>query len=460
MLIVQLDSIKQLIKNAITFCEKQNTFSIFDTTLIIVEENMIVLLDGNNGSYASVIKVENPSGIQMIIKTNLSILSKIIGNIRGTLLSLIPEEQGVLLIKDLGKSPIKDPTVLNSNNTLNFSIYSQNIDLDSLPEEEKKNALKPYNIYLETLFSTNTIIEDSKWDENTKKIEIESVEKFIDFLKQVNYAASTENDRDFSSIFFQWQNNKITANASNRIRIAISKIETQNSNNHNVLKFSCDKKSIHNVIKGSQNFEKEPLVIKVIPAGRIFFFLGKDVIIEVGYYKNRGINMEKFFDCMEDCCGFLCLTQDLKQALQGPKSFATKFHYAVLIDNSATNNSSFENTNQENIENTPENNTKVAKNQIRFYFQEPNHGTVESYLSCDFGKYDEFSVEMNVLYLSEAITVIDSKKCYIMINKKNSYVFIIPMDKDRLLIPGQQDSFSSMDLKEHYNSIHLLMCIG
>ena len=324
----------------------------------------------------------------------------------------------------------------------------------------------------------------------------------MDFLKQVYYAASTENDRDFSSIFFQWQNNKITANASNRIRIALSKMETGNSNDHNILKFSCDKKSIHNVIKGAQNFEKESLIIKIIPSGRIFFFLGKQVIIEVGYYKNRGINVEKFFDCMDDCCSFLCSTYELKQALQAPKSFATKFHYSVLIEHNKDMEDRNNLNNKENgvthespkepqnvteeganyasqMEQEPHNNLDKDQ-QIRFYFQEPNHGTVESYLSCEFLNQQQvlpqqqitgqnqilpqedllqqnnFAVEMNILYLAEAVAVIDSKQCCVMINKQNSYIFLIPIDTKLL---KDNETFSPVKLRDNYHNIHLLMCI-
>jgi DNA polymerase III sliding clamp (beta) subunit (PCNA family) len=159
--------------------------------------------------------------------------------------------------------------------------------------------------------------------------------------------------------------------------------------------------------------------------------LGTNFILEMGYSVKRSININEFFNVLENSQGFLCTTEEFKQAIQCGKSFATKFHYSILIENN-------------NLPMVSDN-----SHQIRFFFQEPNHGNIETFIEEIFQNDNKFMVEVNVLYLWDAIMAINTKHCLLMINHQHSYLFLIPWNED-----------SKLDnIKNTYGSAHLIMCL-
>jgi DNA polymerase III sliding clamp (beta) subunit (PCNA family) len=141
-----------------------------------------------------------------------------------------------------------------------------------------------------------------------------------------------------------------------------------------------------------------------------------------------------FFNVLENSQAFLCNTQEVKQGIQCGKSFATKFHYSILIENSNNSTNILENSNN---------------NKLRFFFQEPNHGNIETYVDEYFNNTNYFSVEVNVLYLWDAINVIDTKNCLIMINTQHNYLFLMDWKDDN----------DVKNIKNQYKYAHLIMCL-
>jgi DNA polymerase III sliding clamp (beta) subunit (PCNA family) len=153
----------------------------------------------------------------------------------------------------------------------------------------------------------------------------------------------------------------------------------------------------------------------------------------MGYSVKRSINIGEFFSALENSHSFLCNLEEFKQGIQGAKSFATKFHYSVLIN--SINGSSTLDGNEDN--------------QIRFFFQEPNHGNIETHIKNYFEKQENFEVEVNILYLWDAIMNINTKQLLLMINTQHNYLFIMPWDSN-----------STIDnIKNNYKEAHLIMCL-
>ena len=417
MIIININDLKNILKNATTLCEKKNIISVFDLIFIIKENQMIIITEGVNGTAANLINIENQENFFCIIKSGFNIVNKIIANITTDHLIFYPQEQGLLLIQSYNKEI--DSKKKNIN--MNFSIYSHNIYFENDQYLNEENFNK-YEIYW------NFLMKNQWEDHNDTIIELEKTSDFIHFLKNISYAASTDNDRAFSNIFFQWEGNQLTANSSNRIRIAVGKIYTTNSSSQ-LLKFSCDKKSIGSFIKSVQNYVNEPLILRISNNNRIYCMLGKNFILEMGYSLKRSINIGEFFNALENSQAFLCNTQEVKQGIQCGKSFATKFHYSILIEKTSNH--------QDN------------SNKIRFFFQEPNHGNIETYIDDYFNNENTFQAEVNVLYLWDAINVIDTKNCLIMINTTHNYLFLIPW----------KDTQDIKNIKNEYQYAHLIMCL-
>jgi DNA polymerase III sliding clamp (beta) subunit (PCNA family) len=136
---------------------------------------------------------------------------------------------------------------------------------------------------------------------------------------------------------------------------------------------------------------------------------------------------------LENSQKFICNTEEIKQAIQCGKSFATKFHYSILIENNKNNDLASVN----------------EHHQLRFFFQEPNHGNIESYVNDYHNNIFDFSVEVNVLYLWDAIMAINSKQCLLLINTINNFLFIIPWSGDKDI----------ENVKNNYDEAHLIMCL-
>jgi DNA polymerase III sliding clamp (beta) subunit (PCNA family) len=424
MIVVNIALLKNILKNATTLCEKKNIVSVFDVIFIIRNDKMVIITEGVSGAGANIMAIENPEQLFCIIKTGFNILSKLIVNISSDHLILWPQDQGVLLIQSHNAQGETAKT--KKKVEMNFSIYSHNIYLldDSYGDDETFNK---YKIYWDFLI-------DNQWTANDKHIiEMASTQKFVNFLKNISYAASTDNDRAFSNIFFQWESNQLMANSSNRIRIAVGKIPTVNGHG-GVLKFSCDKKSINSFIKSVQNYLEEPLILRIGENQRIHCLLGNNFVLEMGYHMKRSININEFFNVLESSQTYLCNTEEFKQAIQCGKSFATKFHYSIMINGHVT----------ENIDGSGSDG-----NTIRFYFQEPNHGNIESFINEGFNNKEPFTVEVNVLYLWDAIMAINTKQLLLMINSQYSYLFLIPYS----------DNMDIKNIKNLYDSAHLIMCL-
>ena len=455
MIVVNLSDLKNILKNATTLCEKKNIVSVFDVIFIVKDNQMIVITEGVSGSAANLITVDNQSQCFCMIKTGFNILSKIIGNITTDFFILQPQEQGVLLINSY-EGTGDEKKKKKKNIDMSFSIYSHNLYFNNQEYVNEENFNK-YKIYWDFLIH-------NQWQEsNDTVIQIESTNKFIQFLKHISYAASTDNDRSFSNIFFQWEGNQLMANSSNRIRIAVGKLPTVNEAS-SVLKFSCDKKSINSFIKSVQNYSNEPLVLRITNYNRIYCLMGKNFMLEIGYSLKRSINTDEFFNVLENSQGFLYNTEEFKKGIQCGKSFATKFHYSILLENIFVG----ENKNEAfdwSVDETPANPESMneekslgeTRNQpdepsqwkLRFFFQEPNHGNIETYIDESFQNSNKFSVEVNVLYLWDAIMAIETKQCLLMINTQNSYLFLIPWE----------ESTDLSNLKNTYKSAHLIMCL-
>lgn len=421
MIILNVNDLKNILKNATTLCEKKNIVSVFDIIFIIKENKMIIITEGTSGAGANIINIENNQELFCIIKSNFNILSKIIANISTEFLIVYPQEQGILIIQSYNK---EGATTKKKNIDMNFSIYSHNIYLNN--EENNEEDFNKYKIYWNFLMN-------NKWDNSEDIIiELDKTKKFVEFLKKINYAASTDNDRAFSNIFFQWNKHEIVANSSNRIRIAVGKFPTINETN-NPLKFSCDKKSINSFIKSVQNYLEEPLNLRINNNGRIYCLLGQNFVLEMGYSVKRSINIGEFFSVLENSQGFLCNTEEIKQAIQCGKSFATKFHYSISIENRTQENLMDDNINHK----------------LRFFFQEPNHGNIESYVNDNLKNNFNFHIEVNVLYLWDAIGAIHTKETLLMINETLSYLFVIPY----------HDNMDIKNIKNIYEEAHLIMCL-
>jgi DNA polymerase III sliding clamp (beta) subunit (PCNA family) len=452
MIIVNLTDLKNILKNASTLCEKKNIVSVFDVIFIVKDDQMIVITEGVSGASAHLIAIENKTQCFCMIKTGFNILSKIIGNITTESLVLQPQEQGVLLINS--HQGVTKEKKSKKNIDMNFSIYSHNLYFNDQEYVNEENFNK-YKIYWDFLIN-------HQWQENKDTvIQMESTNKFIQFLKHISYAASTDNDRSFSNIFFQWEANQLTANSSNRIRIAVGKLTTINEC-PTTLKFSCDKKSINSFIKSVQHYSNEPLTLRITDNHRIYCLMGNNFMLEMGYSVKRSINTNEFFNVLENSQGFLCNTEEFKKAIQCGKSFATKFHYSILLENVMMGPSSSgdfdwdDNNNQDNS--SLEQEKTIAEShggpeespwKLRFFFQEPNHGNIQTYIDESFQNSNKFSVEVNVLYLWDAITAIETKQCLLMINSQHSYLFLIPWQQDMDLT----------NLKNTYKSAHLIMCL-
>jgi DNA polymerase III sliding clamp (beta) subunit (PCNA family) len=418
MIIININDLKNILKNATTLCEKKNIISVFDLIFIIKNDQMIIITEGVSGTAANLITIENQENFFCIIKTGFNIVNKIIGNITSDYLIFYPQEQGLLLIQSYDKEKKEKKKNVN----MNFNIYSHNIYFENNEYHNEENFNK-YKIYWDFLIK-------NQWEnQNDTIIELEKTSDFVHFLKNISYAASTDNDRAFSNIFFQWEGHQLMANSSNRIRIAVGKIATINGATQ-LLKFSCDKKSISSFIKSVQNYLNEPLILRISNNNRIYSILGKNFILEMGYSLKRSINIGEFFNALENSQGFLCNSQEIKQGIQCGKSFATKFHYSILIEKTS-----------QHVEENP--------NKIRFFFQEPNHGNIETYIDESFNNDNPFQAEVNVLYLWDAINVIDTKNCLIMINSHHNYLFLMPW----------KDGQDINNIKNEYQYAHLIMCL-
>jgi hypothetical protein len=419
MIIVNVNDLKNILKNATTLCEKKNIVSVFDLIFIIQNNQIVVITEGTTGAGANILNIENSQNLFCIIKTSFNILNKIIANISTEFLILYPQEQGILIIQSYNK----EENSKKKNINMNFSIYSHNLYLNNQQYDEEN--FNKYKIYWNFLIN-------NQWDNSQDiVIELDKTKKFIEFLKTINYAASSDNDRAFSNIFFQWEKNEIIANSSNRIRVAVGKFPTLNSTD-NIVKFSCDKKSINSFIKSVQNYLEEPLNLRINNNGRIYCLIGQNFLLEIGYSVKRSINITEFFSVLENSQSFLCNTEEIKQAIQCAKSFATKFHYSILIENK-----------QQEL--SVDNN----KNQLRFFFQEPNHGNIETYINDESNNIFNFHSEVNVLYLWDAVSAVHTKKCLLMINDKLNYLFIIPYT----------ENINLNNIKNTYQDAHLIMCL-